>query len=326
VADLHDIALKDVAPAFPSAASARWKLLEAAGGFSGARIFRGKAGDRQFCLKAHPRGTDAARLRTVHQWMTRARSAGLAFVPAVEQTRDHQTVVEAGGRSWELLSWMPGKADFRNDPSDVRLTAAVTALANLHGSWSGLALPAMPCPAVARRRQSLAEWGQLPRFPARDPVRPYAEAAWRLLPTAIPNALAVLAEWARRPVPVQPCAGDLWHDHVLFDGDEISGLIDFAAARVDHVAVDLARLLGSLVPDDAARTEAALRTYQSIRTLPQPELVAILDRTGAVVSAANWLRWLYHDGRVYGDPVAVAERMAGIVQRLLRLTNDARSR
>ena len=55
------------------------------------------------------------------------------------------------------------------------------------------------------------------------------------------------------PVPVQPCGAP--HDHVLFDGDRVTGIIDFAAAKVDHVAADLARLFGESDPDDR-RTDA----------------------------------------------------------------------
>jgi hypothetical protein len=78
-------------------------------------------------------------------------------------------------------------------------------------------------------------------------------------------------------------------------------------------------LLGSLVPDDPARTDAAIRAYVAIRPMPDPELVVVLDRTGTVVAVANWLRWLYHEGRVYADRNAVAERVAGLVRRLERI-------
>jgi homoserine kinase type II len=321
VADLHDIAVSRVAPAFPKAASARWKMLDSAGGFSGARIWRGKAGAQTFCLKAHPRGADAGRLRTVHRWMTQARGAGLDFVPAVERTRDGHTVVETAGRPWDVIAWMPGRADFHADPSEARLSAAAAALARLHAAWA-VSLPPLPCPAIARRQLALAEWDQLvragwrPRIPAGDPVRPHAEAAWNLLPAAVAQATAALVPWLKRPVPVQPCVCDLWHDHVLFEGERVSGVIDYGAAKVDHVAVDLARLLGSLIPDDAARTGAALRAYESSRPLPQPELVAVLDRTGVVGGVVNWLRWLYHDEREYLDQEAVAERLAALVRRL----------
>ena len=54
----------------------------------------------------------------------------------------------------------------------------------------------------------------------------------------------------RLRVPVQPCLRDVWHDHVLFVGDAVSGIVDPAAARTDTVAADISRLVGSLVGDD----------------------------------------------------------------------------
>jgi Ser/Thr protein kinase RdoA (MazF antagonist) len=103
---------------------------------------------------------------------------------------------------------------------------------------------------------------------------------------------------------------------MLYEGDRITGIIDFAAAKADHVAVDLARLLGSLIPGDATRTNTAMQAYAAVRPLPHPELVPMLDRTGVVVAVTNWLRWLYHDGREYPDRNAVAERLAGLVRRI----------
>ena len=321
MADLYDVAQFDVAPAFPAVASAKWRYMDAAGGFSGARIWKGKVGDQFYCLKAHPKGSDAGRLRTVHQWMAVAREAGLSFVPAVEKRRDGHTVVEAAERPWDLTEWMPGRADFYSDPSDARLYSAVSALAHLHNVWT-VNLPPVPCPAIARRQQLLDEWDQLcaggwrPRIPDNDPVAPHAESAWKRLPAAVVAASELIAPWLEEPVPVQPVVGDLWHDHLLFEGDQVTGIIDYGAARVDHVAVDLARLLGSLIPDDPGRTLAAMSVYESIRPLPQPDLVAILDRTAVVIGTANWLRWLYHDKRRYLDREAVADRLSALVRRL----------
>jgi len=203
------------------------------------------------------------------------------------------------------------------------LFAAVEAVARLHDAWSRLVPPGpLPCPAIERRWRALAEWDRLvaagwrPRPAPDDPVAPYAEAAWDRLPGVLSQTRADLVHWRHQPVPVQPCLCDVWHDHVLFDGDRVTGLIDYGAAKVDHVAVDLARLLGSLVPSELDRRAAALRVYQGIRPLPQPELVELLDRTGVVVGLTNWLRWLYHEGREYADRPAVTGRIAGLVRRL----------
>ena len=65
-----------------------------------------------------------------------------------------------------------------------------------------------------------------------------------------PDVLREVRAAARITAPLQVCHGDLWHDHVLFSGEEVTGLIDFDAMKIDSRALDLARLLGSLVKDD----------------------------------------------------------------------------
>ena len=39
--------------------------------------------------------------------------------------------------------------------------------------------------------------------------------------------------------------------------------------------------------------------------------------TGVMVASANWLRWLYRDGRVYENPAAVIGRMDALARRLV---------
>ena len=68
-------------------------------------------------------------------------------------------------------------------------------------------------------------------------------------------------------VPLQPCLRDVWHDHVLFQGDEVTGLIDPSAARTDTVAADISRLAGSLIADDRRAWGKAMDAYQAVRPL-----------------------------------------------------------
>jgi Ser/Thr protein kinase RdoA (MazF antagonist) len=105
---------------------------------------------------------------------------------------------------------------------------------------------------------------------------------------------------------------------VLFTGDCVTGLVDYGSCKVDHIAVDLARLIGSLAGDDEALWRAGLDAYALHRPLTDAEraLARDLDRSGVVVAAANWLRWLYRDRRAYPDRNAVAQRLAGLVDRL----------
>src|SRR5262249_26147424 len=151
-----------------------------------------------------------------------------------------------------------------------------------------------------------------------DPVEPWAERAWRLVQTRIHDLPQRLAGWTPRRWPLQPCLCDIWHDHVLFEGDGVTGLIDYGSVKVDHVAADLARLLGSLVGDDTEMRAAGLGAYRQVRPLTgdEEELAWFLDETGTLLGAVNWLTWLYCEGRRYEDRHAVAGRLAEIVKRL----------
>jgi Ser/Thr protein kinase RdoA (MazF antagonist) len=308
--------------ALPSAAA---RPLGNHGGFSGARLWRIDAVGASFCLRAWPPGDPTPeRLRWIHGLMAAARAAGLAFVPHVVPVGG-ATFTEGAGRLWELIAWMPGRADFHERPSTARLRAACAALARLHHVWTELQSTAGPCPALKRRQQRVEEWlnlvgsGWRPRFDrAGDPVAPWAEQAWRLVSVWAGHVPGLLARWRGRSLRLHPCLCDVWHDHVLFDGDAISGMIDYGSTKIDHAAADLARLLGSLVGDDASGWADGLDAYGSVRPLSPDEqaLAHALDRTGVVLAAANWLKWLYHDGRAFEDRRLVAERLEGIVRRV----------
>jgi len=105
---------------------------------------------------------------------------------------------------------------------------------------------------------------------------------------------------------------------VLFNGETVSGLIDYGEVKVDHVAVDLARLLGSMVGDDADQRSTALNAYLRCRSLSWEDqaVIGILDVTGTVVAVANWLKWLYRDEKVFEDRTAVARRLSELVERM----------
>jgi Ser/Thr protein kinase RdoA (MazF antagonist) len=99
---------------------------------------------------------------------------------------------------------------------------------------------------------------------------------------------------------------------VLFEEDQVSGLIDPSAARTDTVAADHSRLAGSLIADDRLAWGRAIDAYQSVRPLSEEEaaLVAILDRSGVLLSGMAWLE------RRYFEDIPFTERA---MERLLRI-------
>jgi Ser/Thr protein kinase RdoA (MazF antagonist) len=301
--------------------------LENAGGFSGARIWRVRTDYREFCLKRWP-AMEPDRHREIMRLIRSAVRGGLSFVPAytpAEAGRDH---VLFDGRLWDLANWMPGRADYHSTPSLSKLRAACVALARLHRVWERFAGPLRPCPAVRRRRTAAEEWLDLVAEGFRldgadaDPVTPWAERAWQIVVGRGPRVLDSVAA-CDLPLPVQPCHCDIWHDHVLFTGEEVTGLIDYGAVKPDNVAADLARMLGSFVGDDRTLWEVGLDAYAEVRSLSDPErqLAPMLDQTGVVLGLANWLRWLYRDGREFADRMAVAKRLSELVLRAEKLAS-----
>ncbi|MHB1422322.1 MAG: phosphotransferase enzyme family protein [Gemmataceae bacterium] len=305
------------------------------GGFSGAALWRIDGPVGTLCLRAWPPHETWPRLLFRHRLMTMARQSGLHFVPTIFAALNGSSAIEHAGRLWELTEWLPGRSDFHEHPSLARLEAACSALAQLHLLWITMSSSASACPAVLRRMKFLDEWHRLLRSgwhplaiaAESDSLRPIVESAWRVLPAAVEQVPHRLQRWLAYRPRLQPCLGDPWHDHLLFDGDRLVGIIDYGSMKIDHIAVDLSRMLGSLARDDAAGWRMGLQAYRrrAPLTAQEEELAHVLDETGIVVGVANWLRWLYEEKRPFADRSAVARRLTELVVRLESLGKTERA-
>ena len=95
---------------------------------------------------------------------------------------------------------------------------------------------------------------------------------WLGLARAVaPRLLDPLREAAGRPVPLQPCLRDARPEHFLFEGDRVTGLVNFGAMDIDCVAGDLARLMGEWLDGDSTARAEALAAYERIRPLDVDE-------------------------------------------------------
>jgi homoserine kinase type II len=159
-----------------------------------------------------------------------------------------------------------------------------------------------------------SDWPELARL-----AREFTHRA----PPALDRVAKRLESAVRCQVPLQPCIRDVWHDHVLFTGEQVSGLIDFGAMRVDNIACDIARLVGSFVADDVPKWSAAVAAYSSIRPLSdsERELVAAFDQSTVLLGGLNWVRWIYVEGRSFPDRRRVAERLSALLGRLRHLAS-----
>ncbi|MGH7127674.1 MAG: phosphotransferase, partial [Planctomycetaceae bacterium] len=222
------------------------------------------------CLRCWP---DAAlpvpRILGLHRLLRETFRGGVSTVAVPIERCDGSTLVSEAGRLWQLEPWMPGRADFHSHPTVQRLRAAMRALAAWHraaatfqpqlseAAWFHCCRDA-PSPAVTERLERLHDWrgerGRRLRSESAvesDPeLRAVAERILTAFDRAAPRIGLELRQAASLRFDLQPCLRDVWHDHVLFSGDEVTGLIDPSACRTEHVAADLSRLIGSLIGDE----------------------------------------------------------------------------
>ncbi len=308
-----------------------------AGGFSGARFWRVEAPAGTFCLKRWPHEhATPERLQFIHAALNHVHRQGTVKVPYPITNRDQRTFVVHNDFFWELTPWIAGKADYRESPSHAKLSAAFRSLAQFHVSaatLAGLVLINDVSPGIMSRREQLRELtgGGTERISAvvhdLNDWPGLADRALRLLQLFSTCAAYVddkLCSAANICVTLQPCIRDVWHDHVLFVGDEVSGIIDFDAMRIDTVACDVARLLGSLAGDDADACKRGIDSYRAERPLSsgEIELVHAFDCSTVLMAGMNWLRWIYVDGRRFDDHEKVVVRIDETLARLEHLKNQ----
>jgi Ser/Thr protein kinase RdoA (MazF antagonist) len=326
-----DPAIRQVLKAY----EARWQPVRlepvrAAGSFSGARLWRLETLGAPLCLRRWPAEFPTQeRLEFIQAVLWHVNQEGFSLVPVPLETRQRVGHVFHGGHFWELAPWLPGKADYRQAPSPVKLTAALKALAAFHRAAQTFPLaesPMMRSPAIAERSRRLQalQSGGLASLAAAIQPRDWPALAERarllvdLFPSAAQRVAKLLSDGADLLVPIQPVIRDVWHEHVLFSGDTVSGLVDFGGLKAESVAADVARLTGSMVADDPAGWQTALNGYESVRMLSPCErrLVTVFDRSSVLLSGFQWLEWIYAEGRVFEDRAAVEGRLDEILARL----------
>ncbi|MCI0361466.1 MAG: aminoglycoside phosphotransferase family protein [Planctomycetaceae bacterium] len=324
----------------------RIEPLDNAGGWSGSSLWRvqaeGRTGlgasmatsPRLYCLRRWPAGTDPERLRFIHKILTHVAAGGIDFVPTplpLARRTSVSLVHSPGGGLWDLAPWLPGTADYHAHPTRERLAAAMRALARFHDVAGRYQQLPGPVPAISDRLEQVQHLlsGDLDRITSAvlagldaaldlRASRVLALTRDRLSPLLGPLEFA-----SGHALPLSPAIRDIHHDHVLFTGDNVSGLVDFGALRIDTPLADVARLVGSLVGDDQPQRQFALAAYAQLRPLTDHDrrLIDLLDHSGLVLGGLNWLRWLYVERRDMGPLPPIQKRLDEILARLLTPPN-----
>lgn len=319
----------------PACQTTNVRSLGGAGGFSGACFWKLAAERGTLCLRRWPASHPSlARLEFIHGLLQHVAEREFFQVPVPIQTlgSPRRTCLKHAGHLWELTPWMPGNADYAKAPSRRRLQAATKSLARFHRAAADFATVPGQCgppPVIAERLKLIGRWrgGDLDRLAAAM-VRP-GPANWiglrKLGREIVTESMAQVAQIheelnqvANRIVPIQPCIRDIWEQHILYEGDKVSGIVDFGAARPDTVSTDLVRLLGSLVGDDLNGWKTGMDAYIQMRPLAENELLLInsLDRSSVLLSGLNWLGWIYLENRTFSQKQVIEERLGTILNRL----------
>lgn len=278
-------------------------------------------------------GPSPDELARIHRWLQSL--APLAFIPRPLAGLDGRTFYERGGRLWEITPWLPGAPDRRGAFVLAHVRAGFAGLAALHraladGQVEGQS-PGLIARSLELERLLLGGFEQLERSlspsvqdACDDAARRWLEVARKLAP-AIREELRVAVA---RVVPLQPCMRDARPEHFLFEGDRLTGIVDFGAMRVETVAADLARLISEWIgPDRGARSEA-LAEYSAVRPLDESivRLIPAFERSAALLGGAHWIQWHYVEGRSFENPDAVQHGLARAFERLTALIDPASSR
>jgi Ser/Thr protein kinase RdoA (MazF antagonist) len=306
------------------------EFLGGAGGFSGARFWRMGSAGGELCLRRWPvEHPSPERLAFIHSILGRAWRNGFRRLPRPIATNQGQTFFRHEGRLWELTPWLPGAADYPSAPSAARLRGAMRALAEFHLAVAGdesapsaaAGSPGLLERASQARRLASGGMEDLAAAVRSKSISGLQEQATRVLSLAR-GAMDDVARDLRRAteinVPLQPAIRDIWRDHVLFVGEEVSGIIDFGAMRIESVCGDVARLLGSLAGNNVAQWNIGIEAYRALRPLSAEEeaLMPVFERSGIVLAGVNWLEWLYCEGRQFENLPAVRQRLEEIGDRL----------
>jgi homoserine kinase type II len=273
----------------------------------------------------HPR---QSRLEFIHRVLRHVYSNGCTKIAVPLPSRDGNTFACRDGFFWELNPWISGKADFCDDPNPARLTSAIATLADFHSASARLSLFCATSKNVYRILARLAETPSYidglrdlvseRNMPEVDLLRELVLITGEKVAVRLHQQLRPFADVQFRNLAV---IRDVWHDHVFFDGDSVSGIVDFGAMEIDIVSFDLARLLGSLVPEQPSRIQIALDQYSAAISfgpisLDERRLVPILDECGVLIGAINWIQWLLVEHRAFENRSAVCQRVDFLSRRL----------
>jgi hypothetical protein len=278
-----------------------------------------------------PDGPSREHLERIHHWCFLM--ADLGFIPVPLHDNAGQSLREYEGRVWEVTPWLAGEADSSHPPAQAHLRSAFRGLAAVHEQLVCEQVEGVS-PGLVQRRDAIKQlleggFELLEAAIERQPGSPAdnASAAMRwlwLARTTAPLLLETLMRSSAQVIRLQPCLRDARPEHFLFEGDHLTGVVDFGAMGVDSVAGDLSRLIGEWLAGDSKICEEALKVYEHTRPLEPAEtaLIRVFRSSADLLIGERWVRWHYLENRRFEDPHAVSKGLARGLKRLEGLASE----
>lgn len=303
-----------------------------------------------WCLRSWPLAEPGAnQLRWINQQLLVATHSCPFILAPIPSRRSAHAFFELAGRYWQIEPWATGRNDFHVTPTRERLASVMDGLSRLHSCWrsehsSSLTqipshgLEVAPIGSVAssnglrNRLAQLEQWRSDARelfarakyclqhreesmFESVTDWRQWINEVEQYWAEEFDQCFRRLRHWETVSMRLGPVLADIWSDHLFFENETLSAIIDYGAMRVDSVAADLSRCLSSLCGADAAARQFAIMRYESSRTLSEIEKSAIemFDESSQLLGPFHWLRWLFIEERM-----APSELLLRRLQNLLR--------
>ena len=315
----------DIGHASSSPNNQEMETLGAAGGFSGAEFWKITVGAIEYCLRRWPNNkptrSQANVIYPTLEHVRRYTDLPLAF-PI--QTVHGESMCRADNAHWELSRWMPGEPIVETEINDDQLRAAAKALAEFHNATSSLSQQQRMSPAVDFRCKMIDRlWAtQFEQLQGTQDVSGVIDSGVKkmLLDQFRCHAHALRQQLELvRTVPVLqiPIFGDIWSDHVLFNNDEVSGIVDFGAMKIESPCLDIARLFGSYADYSSEALRRGISYYGEFRELNELDLslIELYDRGYVILAGIQWLIWLELEQRMFLDNDSVRQRLQRLVRR-----------
>ncbi len=202
--------------------------------------------------------------------------------PTPVLSKQQQSITHIAGKPFALTRFLEGKPVLR--PNNAQMRALGTALAQFHKAGASF-------PLTRSNSMGTDAWPSLWHLcRTHEAATPYA--------SSIEEALARIAPINTTTLPHGLIHADMFPDNVFFQGDDLSGIIDFYFACTDAFAYDIVIVINAwcFEADGAfniTKTAQLLRGYQSTRPLEAAEKDALPGL--CVGSALRFLLTRLHD-------------------------------